>query len=77
MEQNDRIISHTLTRGCARKLEDIDLHENERVVDESFASRNGLKFITSIDSLTKQTTHLTPAQLGNNFLLGKLYDVNE
>ena len=54
MEQNDRIISHTLTRGCARKLEDVDLQEDERVVDESFASRNGLKFITSIDSLTKQ-----------------------
>ena len=47
-----------LTRGCAKKLEDVDLQEDERVVDESYASRNG--FTTLIDSLTKQTTHLTP-----------------
>jgi hypothetical protein len=58
VEQNERIISHTLTRGCARKLEDVDFQEDERVVDESYASRNG--FTTVIDSLTKQTTHLTP-----------------
>ena len=60
MEQNERIISHTLTRGCARKLEDVDLQDDERVVDESSASRNGLTTVTVIDSLTKQTTHLTP-----------------